>query len=401
MVGALLMALLASTLSWVSTRSTDAAKNTLFVLVTGFAVALMSGLPEYILHIPNPHTLLPLKVAIGPWASALGLFLLGNWLGLVREDMLVRRSVIWGSAGAFVCGIALLAWAWMVPSAQPQDILAVSGLVYAVMVVLGVMIALRGASMGDSLAMRMCVACGFMAVMVAGLYAKTLQYQIGLWFWVMTASATLVYYLMVFGLTTERTREYQKLRKLAQGSFSIDPVTGLPTGAALVAKVDDSIWRAVRLNRSSVVMAIWVSNLYALHETAGREVDQEIQTILTARVRRAVGFRNVVGLYHPRCYMVAITAVNSPDRIRKAAEKAYQSLVSIMVVGSVVGRPHKYRPELGMAVVTIAQGGAEASHAMNQAERLAQNAASSDVKLMFAELSADPIEVDTSFDQIA
>ena len=234
----------------------------------------------------------------------------------------------------------------------------------------------------------------------AGPGAKALHYQAGAWFWAMVAMAVVFYYLMVISLTTQRERAFQRLRKLANGALTHDPATGLPIGAALVSKVDDAIWRAVRLNRSSVVMAVWVANLYELHETAGRDVDQEIHTILTARLRRSVGFRNVVGLYHPRCYMVAITAFNSPERIRAATEKAYKALVAPMVVGSVIGLPHKYRPELGMAVVTISAQGAQATHAMNQAERASQNALNSPGKVLFANLIADPIDVDTSFDQI-
>lgn len=400
MTGGLLVVLLASVAVWVLGRSAGTARNVVFVLVTGLAVVSLCGLPEYSLHTGKWRAWLPFKVAIGPLAGALALTYLGIWLGIVREDPMVRRAVVWGSAAATLCGMALMAWALVLPPRQPEDMLLVSGLVNGVAVVLGAMIALRGASMGDSLAMRMCVACAFMAVMVAGLYAKALHYQAGAWFWAMVAMAVVFYYLMVISLTTQRERAFQRLRKLANGALTHDPATGLPIGAALVSKVDDAIWRAVRLNRSSVVMAVWVANLYELHETAGRDVDQEIHTILTARLRRSVGFRNVVGLYHPRCYMVAITAVNSPERIRAATEKAYKALVAPMVVGSVIGLPHKYRPELGMAVVTISAQGAQATHAMNQAERASQNALNSPGKVLFANLIADPIDVDTSFDQI-
>ena len=400
LTGALLFALLASVLNWALARSSDAAQGVTFILVTGAGVVLLSGLPEYILRISDPRSLLPLKVFIGPLASAFALVHLGSWLGIMREDVLVGRTVRWGSAFMALCAAGLLTWSLLSPQTNPTEILAVAGLVCGLAVVLGTSMALRGARLGDSLATKMCVAAGLMGVMVGGMYAKAMQYQGGLWFWVMIALAIALHYLLMIGLTIERIRERARLHKLAKGSFNNDAITGLPTGAALVSKVDDSIWRAVRLNRSSVVMAVWVSNLYSLREAAGREVDQEIHTILAARMRRAVGFRNVVGLYHPRCYIVAIIATSSPERIYSAAQKTYAALVAGMVVGSIIGRPHKFMPDLGMSVVNIPAGGAEATHAMNQAERLAQNAASSENKLLFADLSSDPIEVDTSFDQI-
>jgi len=76
----------------------------------------------------------------------------------------------------------------------------------------------------------------------------------------------------------------------------------------LLAKVDDALWRAERAHAQCTAVACTLRNLYSMSEAAGHTVDQQILSAMAARLRRAVGFRYVVGLYHPRCFVVVISA---------------------------------------------------------------------------------------------
>ena len=94
----------------------------------------------------------------------------------------------------------------------------------------------------------------------------------------------------------------------------------------------------------------------------------------TARLRRAVGFRNVVGLYHPRCFIVVVSAVQDARVVRKVAERLRTHLLQPMLVGALTHDDYTYLPQIGIGIVRVEGIGAEASVAMDDAEDLAQAA---------------------------
>ena len=75
-----------------------------------------------------------------------------------------------------------------------------------------------------------------------------------------------------------------------------------------------------------MVAAVSIANLYELGEVAGHGIDQQILTALMARIRRIVGFRNVVGLYHPRCFVLVVSAVQDPRRSELLAARLLHEL---------------------------------------------------------------------------
>jgi GGDEF domain-containing protein len=133
-----------------------------------------------------------------------------------------------------------------------------------------------------------------------------------------------------------------------------------------------------RASRETAVIAIWVNNLYELSGTAGQHVHQEIQSRMTERLRRAAGFRNVVGLYHPRCFVVVLSAVKSENEVRAMAQRLRVQLQRTTLVGSLSEDDHVFTPQVGIGIVRVPASSAEPTAAMDDAEALAQSARTTD-----------------------
>jgi GGDEF domain-containing protein len=351
-------------------------------LISASAV-LMSGLPEHLLHITDPRLALPLKLTLGPLSGALCLMYLANWLGITAEERGAQRWVTLGSLCSWVGGLAVLAALYALPGLSTADLLMGSSAVNMVPVVVAIGLTVRNMLLGDALAHWMLLACVCLAAMVLGLYAKGLGLLLGLWVSLAVAGAAMAYLVMAVGLTMLRYQHEQRLQRIAQGNTSTDPITGLSVGSVLLTKADDAMWRSARLGRDAAVLAVWVNNLYELNETGGNETVQEIRLRLTTSMRRAVGFKDVVGLMQARCYVVVVAAAKAPADVDKIAQKLLTMLPRPMRVGAMLGEAMVYTPEVsvGMVYVPNALLG-EPLQAMDRALRLAQDAMQTQGKML-------------------
>jgi GGDEF domain-containing protein len=351
-------------------------------LISASAV-LMSGLPEYLLHITDPRVALPLKLTLGPLSGALCLMYLANWLGITAEERSAQRWVTLGSLCSWLGGLVVLGALYVWPGLSTAELLMASCAVNMVPVVVAMGLTVRSMLLGDALAHWMLVACVSLAVMVLGLYAKGLGLLLGVWVWLLVSGAAMAYLVMAVGLTMVRYQHERRLQRIAQGNTSTDPITGLSIGSVLITKADDAMWRSARLGRNAAVLAVWVNNLYDLNESGGNETVQEIRLRLTSSVRRAVGFKDVVGLMQARCYVVVAAAVKTPADVDKITQKLLTILPRPMRVGAMLGEPMVYTPEVSVGLVYVPHALlGEPLQAMDQALRLAQNAMDTPGKLL-------------------
>ncbi len=377
MAGVLGLLMLAALSEFVQRPTVPSLRGVLFMGVTGGACVLLSALPEALAPGWQGEWLPPIKAAIGPLSGALALGYLGIWTGAMDDDTLVRRTVRWGCAGLVLAGVVLAGLSLARPK-MPAEVLGLSAAVNGVSVVLATVVAVRTALLGDYLARWMTLACVCLAGMVAGLYAKGLQmYGGALWVWALTALCTVAYFLVVIALTISRNREQRRLQRLARNSLEGQDTAGVSKGAQLVRQIDDAIWRSARLHRSCAVIAVSVPNLYQPIDASGAEADEAILTTLAARLRRQVGFRNVVGLYHPRCFVLAVSAVQDANRSAVVASELARH----------IGRPLRIRggnsdvwvtPTIGIGLVHVNMPGALAVDVINLAEKLALQVAGHD-----------------------
>lgn len=373
MAGGLLSLALLAAADALITRSLGAVRNVLLVSFIGSVCVLMSGLPEQLFPDIPERLLMALKASLGPLAGALGLRFLGIWIGGAREDRLLYAVTVWGCYLMLVAAATLALLTVMAPVEDFRELLLMSATINGVTVALILLVSVRATLMGDPLALWLVLASVLLAGMMTGLYLHALKVPLSLVWWLLTASAALLFVLIVMVLIIVRNRANRELARLARLDSGSDPVTGLPTGARLLSEVEHAFWRAGRLRGQCVVVCVYLSNLYELGDSMGRTTDNQILAATAARIRRAAGFRCVVGVYHPRCFIIVFTL----DRKRSfddAALARIRNLVTqpLQVVGNREQR-QQFQPVVGLSALPVLPDLVQPLDVLNEAEHQAMD----------------------------
>lgn len=361
----------------VFSRSMASLRNVLFMLITSAGCVLMTGLPEVLYPDLPERVVMLFKLTLGPLGGAIALHYLGIWLGGMREDVLVHRMTAWGGALLFAATVVLATVALLNLGRLKEsfyDLLLLTAAINMAAVVLGLIGTLRAAILGDPLARWMVLSCFLLAGTVAGLYTRGLNVPgAGLGTWIATTAFTLGYYVSVSILIIVRTRQLRQLARLSRLQFGADPSTNLHTGSVLLSEVEHAFWRTARLQGKSTVVCLNLNNLYELGQAAGHGVEHQILVATAARIRRAAGFRCVVGMYHQRCFVVVFSEKDL-NTVR-ATVANLRALVSkpLSVVGINESR-HSFTPDLGVGMITVDPDSTNPMDALNEAERLALEA---------------------------
>ena len=355
-------------------RKRGALRNVVFVLVAGTACVVMTGLfGELWPGLLPVWAVQMFKGGLGPVASALALYYLGLWLGGSREDRTVHHITAWGAIALGVAGLVLGTQAALAGPEEFNQLMVTTASVNVSIAMLGLLAALRAAALGDPLARWMVPACVGLVVLVTGHYLKGLGIPgFGLGTWVLTAVLTVLYFLACILLVSMRNREQRQLTRLAGLQVGADPATGLPTGSVLLSEVAHVFWRTGRLHGECTVVCLNVRNLYELGQTAGHGVEQQILVALAARIRRAAGFRCVVGLYQPRCFVVVISSEKRHEFVLETVRRMRLLVARQLTVQGRDQTHHEFLPQLAVGSVTLQQPGrAVPQEVIHEAERRA------------------------------
>jgi diguanylate cyclase (GGDEF)-like protein len=342
-----------------------------FVALTGTVCLLLTGLNRVLLPELPLHLLHVLQNSLGLLAGALALSYLGLWMGRAAEDTVVRLSV---QLGTLVLLVAAGVMAVLTLRAEPEDwhrLMAITATINALAILPPTIAALRAVAMGDRLAWGIVGATGMLAFMVAGLYARALHVpDLGLTVWIVTALSTVAFFMLGTYLGLRRDRANRQLERLANLAQGADPATGLPQRSMLLSKVDDAIWRSARMSQECTVICLHLQNLYELAEIAGHHADQQILSAMSARIRRAVGFRHVVGLYHPRCFVVVISTYAQTRLVEKTMQRLHYLMGKPLQVRGLDDALHTFVPRFGFGMVAVTPDNADPAKLIDQAERL-------------------------------
>lgn len=354
MAGGLLSLVLLAAADSVVTRTLGAVRNMMLIFALGSACVFLSGLPESIFPGLPERLLIVFKTGLGLLSSALGLRFLGIWTGGAQEDHFVYRLTVWGCYGMLIASLVMAVLSMIVPPDEFRGLLMLTAGLNAIAVVLCTVVAVRAALLGDPLARWLVLACLILTGLMAGMYLHALKIEgFGLGMSIFTAASAVLFLLIVMVLIIVRNRHQRQLSRLSRLELGWDPATGLPTGAKLLSEVEHAFWRTGRLRGQCVVVCLYVSNLYELGDSMGRTSDNQILAATAARIHRAAGFRCVVGMYHPRCFIV----VFSIDRKRAFDEAVINRLQNLVTqplqVVSDKDKRQQFTPQVGIAVRTV------------------------------------------------
>jgi GGDEF domain-containing protein len=374
MTGGLLSLALMAVADAAMTRSLGAMRNLLLLTAICITCVLLSGLPEALFPKLPTLPVMVLKAGIGPLSAALGLRLLGFWLGDVREDPLLYFITVWGSFLLMMLALTLMLLASLVLPANYPRLLLATAFLNAVPVLLTLLIGVRASLLGDPLARWLVLAGLVLGITVAGLYLRTLNVPgIGLGTWMLTAFSAVVFTLISMTLIIVRNRATRQLARLSRLETGHDPVTGLRTGAKLVTQVEHAFWRTSRMRGKCIVVCVYLSNLYDMGDSFGRAIDNQILAATAARIRRAVGFRCVMGLYHPRCFIIVFSAEKKRSFDSTVINRIQNLLVQpLQVVGS-HERQQRFIPQVGISAMTVMPDTAQPQQVLNEAEHQAMS----------------------------
>jgi diguanylate cyclase (GGDEF)-like protein len=363
------------------TRSINSLRNLLFVVVTGASSLVRTGLLEVLFpDIPEGFLRL-LKVSTGPLSAALVLNYLGIWLGGMQDDPIAHRITAWGSGAMLLCAIVLGVLVVQASSQEFHRLLQATAVLTMIAVVLGLVTSIRAAMLGDPLARWVVLAGACLAIEVYGLYLRSLNIEgFGLGTWILTAVCTVAYFLVGSVVVITRIRQTRQLERLARLQSGADPATGLPTGSVLLSKVEHTFWRTARFGGQCTVVCLHLHNLYELGEKAGHGVEHQILAAMAARIRRAAGFRCVVGLYHPRCFVVVISADKRHQFVNMTVRRLRHLVSAPLTVVGLDGTRHDFIPSVGIGVVPISPADANPMEVINDAERQALGSASAPLR---------------------
>lgn len=355
-------------------RGRGAVRNLFFVLISGASCVVMSGLPEQLFPDLPERALMVLKAGLGPAASGVAVQYLGRWLGGARSDALVHRLTAWGGTMVVLMAVMLAFLASQVSTDDFQPLLMAAAGVNLLPVLLGIAATLRAARLGDPLARWMLLALLCLAATVTGHYLHALQVPglgLGLGTQLFTAVMTVAFFLLASVLGLLRNRHNRQLARLSRLQLGADPATGLYTGSALLAEVEHVFWRTARQQGECTVVCLYVSNLYELAESAGRGAEHQILVTLAARIRRAAGFRCVLGLYHPRCFVVVLSTDKYAAPVSETVDYLRGMLTEPLTVLDERQAHQVFRPRVGVGVAQHALAQAKPMDVLHDAERLA------------------------------
>lgn len=372
MTGALLTLCAIAIADVVGGRSIGAIRNLLFVSITGACCVLMSGLVDVVFPQAPERLLMVLKVSLGPLAGAMGFYYVGTWLGGAREDGLVHRTAALAGIVLVCFAFALGVLASQVDLQHFRTLLMLAAVINMVPALLALAASVRAARRGDPLArwMTLATVCLIAATGLHYLHALEVPGP-GLGTWVFTAVVTVLFFVLSSSLALIRHRQNRSLARLSRMQQGADPATGLSTGSALIAEVEHALWRAARLQLKASVVCLYVSNLYELTEEIGPSAEGQILVTLAARIRRTAGFRCVVGLYHPRCFVVVLTMDPHQAPVRATAARLTLAVSQPLAVFNDARDRLPFRPSLGLGVVTADPATATPTEVINEAERQA------------------------------
>lgn len=321
-------------------------------------------------------------------ATTLALMLL-SLLGLLRQAGVVRRLV----TGLAALGAAVIGAGWLLDASQA---LALSSVVAVGVGSTMLVVALRSALRGDRLAWTPVSGVSFMLVALAGLSWIALDRSVAWPVHAVSAVAGMAYLsVMALALWTRYSYLLELAEVMAHGP-SYDPVTRMRSHSETGQLVGDVFFRRDAEARPIGVLAICLSNLYALENLHGRAAFNHALFVCAGRLRRCVPQTVEMGRLGDDGFLLLVRTTSDMKELRAMARHIRDRLVRpvSLSTSSAPGRLEAggtaWVAELGIGVLATSTG-VRPSQAVTTARAMARTAWTYPSRLAFYDAQAGQI----------
>ncbi|MEJ5988844.1 GGDEF domain-containing protein [Ramlibacter sp. PS3R-8] len=321
-------------------------------------------------------------------ATTLSLMLL-SLLGLLRQAGAARRV----ATGLALLGAAVIGAGWLLDAGQALALSSVVAIgVGSVMLV----VALRSALRGDRLAWTSVSGVSFMLIAVAGLSWIAMDRGAP---WPVHAASALagMAYLSVMALALWTRYSYLlELAEVMAHGPSYDPVTRMRSHSETGQLVGDVFFRRDGEARPIGVLAICVSNLYALENLHGRAAFNHALFVCAGRLRRCVPQAVEMGRLGDDGFLLLVRTTSDLTELRALARHIRDRLVRpvSLSTGSEPARLEAggtaWVAEIGIGVLATSTG-VRPSQAVTTARAMARTAWTYPSRLAFYDAQAGRI----------
>lgn len=345
-------------------RNAAGAQGSVYLLAALVLLLLLSGLLDRLLP---PAAAQVAKVLVGPWCSAVADYTTSSWLAARQRDSLLAASLRAGSTGCLAGGALclLLPREHQLPASAVLTLLNTALLLWAT---------LRAWLLGDRMAMGLVASCCLTLGALAGLYAVALGLEPPAWIQAAAALLFVLSHVDLGAMIWLRSRPHVLSRDAGASGGARDPVTRLPTGAALVHMLLRAQARRRRMRRDGAILAVMVFGSEQLVAQVGTQGMNEVFVELAHRFQRQVGVVNPVGRYWERCFVCLVETIESPAWLRTLGLRVATTLRRPLVLRDREGRPVEVRPDIGVGVLHLGRRPLPVEDLLHEAEQIAQAA---------------------------
>ena len=353
------------------------------VVSAGFAFAYLGGIPVQ----GEAEARVLAHVAVIA-AITLALMLLAL-LGLLRRGPIARRVVTVLAA----IGVAVIALGWLL---EPSQALALSSVVAVAIGSVMLVVSFRSARRGDRLAWTTVSGIAFMLVAVSGLSWIALDRSVPWPVHAVSAVAGMAYLsAMALALWTRYSYLLELAEVMAHGP-SYDPVTRMRSHSETGQLVGDVFFRRDAEPRPIGVLAICLSNLYALENLHGRAAFNHALFVCAGRLRRCAPETVEMGRLGDDGFLLLVRTTSDLKELRLLARQIRDRLMRpvSLSTSSEPGRLEAggttWVAELGIGVLATSTG-VRPSQAVTTARAMARTAWTYPSRLAFYDAQAGQI----------
>jgi GGDEF domain-containing protein len=334
-----------------------------------FVIAFLGWLP-----VGGEDTATRMLAHVATITSSLLAYMLLYMLGLLRQRHAARKA-----AGALAFGaFAVLVGGWMLP---PGQALTLSAGVACALGVLALGTAVRSALRGDRLTWAAVAAVFCMLVALAGLSWTAIAGGKVPWQLHAVSALAATDYLAIIAVVLWGRYSYLiELRQVMAYGPAYDPVTRMRSHAETGQMVGAAFYRHDGEPLAVGVVAVAISNLYALEKLHGRAAVNHALFVTAARLRRSVSGGVDMGRLGDDGFLLLLRNMRNPERLIRLARAVVARLQRPVALSTnrdpaaLESGQTYWEADVGVGVLAAAHPNIRAASAVSMARAMSRSA---------------------------